>query len=196
MKDFSRKDVLISISIVVVTLVYFADAYIPPNLESFKVFGFEIGSFGFPDLKHLIYYSKMKFLILFLTITWYLTSIHWWKSAILVIVTIELFKLFTTLNSASEEMDEIDYMVSLPITLPIIMLLILVSLKINKFNRAKDLRSKIDIEIDQVFFELHFRDEFQIDSLKEKFEELKKNKNKKSYLKQLILIRDKFYSNE
>lgn len=196
MKDFSRKDVLISISIVVVTLVYFADAYIPPNLESFKVFGFEIGSFGFPDLKHLIYYSKMKFLILFLTITWYLTSIHWWKSAILVIVTIELFKLFTALNSASEEMDEIDYMVSLPITLPIIMLLILVSLKINKFNRAKDLRSKIDIEIDQVFFELHFRDEFQIDSLKEKFEELKKNKNKKSYLKQLILIRDKFYSNE
>lgn len=194
MKDFTRKDVLISISIVVVTLLYFADAYIPPDLQSFKIFGFEVNSYGFPDLKHLIYYSKMKFLILFLTMTWYLTCKQWWKSAILVIITIELLKLFTALNSASEEMDEIDYVVSLPITVPIIILLIFVSLKINKYSLAKDLRTKIDIEIDKVFFELHEKDKFHIDSLKENFEELKKNKNEKNYLNELIFIRDKFYS--
>ena len=157
------------------------------------ILGFEIGSFGFLDIQVLVYYSKMKLLILFFAITWYLTCKHWWKSAILVIVTIELLKLISAFNANSEGMDEIDFVVSLPITFPIILLLFLVSRKINTYSLSKDLRSEIDIEIDDVFFELHNIDKIQLDSLKEKFLEVKKEKNVKTYLKDLILIRDKFY---
>ena len=45
-----------------------------------------------------------------------------------------------------------------------------------------------------LFFELHHIDKIQLDSLKEKFIEIKsKENNAKTYLKELILIRDKFY---
>ena len=67
MKDFKFKDILISILIVSVTLLYFSDKYlIPEGLETVSILGFEIGSFGFEfDIQYLVYYSKMKFLVLF-----------------------------------------------------------------------------------------------------------------------------------
>ncbi|MFK7781642.1 hypothetical protein [Psychroserpens sp.] len=194
MKKFKLKDYLISFLIVAVTLLYFCDKYLGlEGVESVSIFSFDIGSFGFPDFRQLFFYSKMKLLILFITITWYLTCKHWWKSSILVIITIELLKLVTALKANSEFYDEIDYLISLPITLPIILLLVLVSLKINKYNLTRDLRSNIDEEIDEVFFELHSIDKTQLDFLKDKFLKIKNEKKTGSYLEELKSIRDKFY---
>lgn len=190
MRHFKLKDYIISILIVSVALLYFfVDKLVPIDSKTINVF-------GFPDTEHFVYYSKMKFLIIFFSITWYLTCQHWWKSAILVIITIELLKLITALNVNSKYFDEIDYIISLPITIPIILVLIFVSKKINTYSRSKKLCSKIDTEIDNVFFELQNMDKTQLDFLEKSYKKAKVNKNKDTYKKQLILIRDKFYNKQ
>jgi hypothetical protein len=197
MKDFKLKDVLISITIVLVTLLYFADEYlIPKGLETVNIFGMKIESFGFLNINHFVYYMKVKFLVLFFSITWYLTCKHWWKSSILVIITIELFKLVTALNSNQMNIDYIDYLVSLPITLPIILLLIFISKKLNDFNLTKELRSDIDQEIDDLFFEFNYIEKNKIEFLNQELINLKKTKqlkNSEKYLNDLISLRDDFF---
>jgi len=121
---------------------------------------------------------------------------HWWKTAILIATAIELVKLISILSNTTNAMDEIDYIVSLPITIPMIIGLILISTKINKYNSASKLRSEIDIEIDQVFFSLSDDKRHSLSLLEKKYNEEKINKsslNTIDYLKKLISLRNEFY---
>ncbi|MEY8848969.1 hypothetical protein AB9K26_09145 [Psychroserpens sp. XS_ASV72] len=167
-------------------------------MESISFLGLEINDYGFPDLIHLVYFLKMKILIIIFSIIWYLSCNYWWKASILVIITIELFKFITSLNSNLFYFDEIDFLVSLPFTIPIILLLFLFSAKINIYRKSNKLRYVIDNEIDEVFARLSRLDKNKLETFKAKFKELKNNKNKLNndvYLKKLIEIRNSFYDN-
>jgi|GEM_PF-6006308 len=197
MKDFKRTDILISVLIILVTLLYFSDEYlIPEDLKTVNIWGFEIGSFGYLNINELVYLSKMKVLILFFSIIWYLTCRHWWKQAILVIIILELFKLIGIFNTNSYYVDEIEYLTSLPITAPLIILLILLSSKLNKIRLSDEVCHSLDEEIDEVFFQLN-QDKFnELDELKKKIKSTKEryyNENKEAYVNELISIRDEFY---
>lgn len=194
MRQFKLKDYLVSVLLIFFTLLYFCDKYLVlQDLKTVIIFGYEIGSFGFPDYNHLVFYSKMKLLILFFSITWYLTCRHWWKSAILIIITIEFLKLITALNHNSLRFDEIDFIISLPITIPIILLLFFLSKKINNYNLLRDLLSNLDSEIDTVFFELNSLNEEKFRAIEDDFRQLKKEHDSKSYFEDLKNLRDKFY---
>lgn len=196
MKGFKLKDILISILIVSVTLLYFSDRYFIPNgLETVNIFGLKISSHGLFDISKLIYFSKMKLLILFYAILWYISCKHWWRQTILIIIIIELFKLATIFNYNNTRMDEIEYLVSLPVTVPLIVLLVFLSIKINNFRISNEVRNSLDLEIDNTFFNLN-QDKFEeFDEMKKKMMNIKrtKYKNKESYINELISIRDEFY---
>ncbi len=198
MKHFKLKDYIISILIISVTILYFIDEYIiPEGVKTISILGFEIGSFGFSDILHLIFYAKMKLLILFFSITWYLTCRHWWKPAILVLIILELFKLATVFNYNNNSLDEVEFITSLPITIPFIILLLLYSLKIKHFRLSKEVRLLLDDEIDDVFFSLKNDKLNQLNDLKTKIANAKKmnyKENKELYIKELTLIRNKFYN--
>lgn len=195
-KNFRLRDI-ISISLILTsTYLYFILSNIPRGIETINLYFFEIGSFGFPDIALLAHYCKMKILILSFSLLWYFTCKHWWKSAILVIIAIELAKLITALLNTTNAIDEIDYMTSLPITIPIVAGLVLISNKLNKYNSALKLRSEIDVEIDLVFFELYDDKKNSLVSLKKQYNEEKKYKldiNSLVYLKKLISLRNQFY---
>lgn len=178
------------------TLLYFILSYIPEGFKTIDLYFFEIRSFGFPDTAQLVYYVKMKALILTFALIWYFTCKQWWKSAILVIIAIELAKIVTALNSAEYSLDEIDYITSLPITLPIIIVLYLISYKLNAYNLSMDLHSKIDDEIDAMFYELNgFKNEEVIKFKKELsyVRKFKSRVNDEAYLKKLLAIRNDYY---
>jgi len=191
MIDFKKvkiKDVIIVLLILGVTFGYF---FVDNILD--KKYGF----FEFYTDAGLLYYSKMKLLIIIFGLIWYFTSKHWWKSAILVIIFIELLKLISIFDINQKQMDEIEYYKSLPITIPIILLLFFISKKINDYNLAKEIRLDLDIEIDNLFFELHQDKINNINQLNDKFDEAKKklsNDDNLEYLKELISIRDEFYN--
>ncbi|WP_456440967.1 hypothetical protein [Psychroserpens sp.] len=200
MKDFKLRDILISILIVSVTLLYFLDTYImPQDLKTIDIMGFEIGSFGFNTIFSLVHYSKMKLLILSFATIWYFTCKHWYKPSILVIIFIELLKITTMLNPNRTNFDEIEYYLSLPITIPIIIILILISNKIDSLNTYKKIQFKIDDEINNELLILNANNQKEINDLESKFKILikqKKEMDNDEYLSQLILIREKIFNKE
>jgi hypothetical protein len=196
LKNIKRSDIIVTTLILFITYFYFMLSDIEEGIEKIDLYFFEIGSFGFPDFAHLIYYAKMKLLIICFALIWYFTCKHWWKSVILVVIAIELSKLITALFNNEYGIDEIDYITSLPITLPIILSLVIISNKINKFNLSLDLRSKIDDEIDVVFFDLYEQKNNDLLKLEDRYNDIKNNKstyNAQIYLEKLIMIRKEFY---
>jgi len=198
LQHFKLKDYLISILIIAATLLYFGDRYLGlEGVTSVSILGLEIGSFGFSDIESFVRFIKTKFLILLFATIWFLTCKHWWKMAILVIITIELVKVLTTLNTSFEKVDVVDYLISLPITIPFILMLLYISHKLNSYNLKKELRAEIDNEIDKVFFQIRKINIIELNELKISFNEVKNNKSlakSEDYLEKLILIRNKFYN--
>ena len=193
------KDVLISVLILVVTFGYFFDDYISEGITEINILGITISSFGFVDISDMIYFTKMKFIIIFFSIIWYFTCRHWWKSAILAIITIELLKLFSALNSNQSHVDEIEFYSSLPLTVPIILIIIFIAKRINDYNLNENLRYELDNNINEIFFELHKEKKEDVKNLKKCFVELKETKktakDEYDYLGDLIEMRDNFYKN-
>ena len=198
MKDFKLKDALISVLIILVTLLYFLVGYlIPEGLETINILGFEIGSFGFPDAVSFFNFIKTKILIVLFASIWFLTCEHWWKPAILILITIEFIKLKVSFDSSVDRIDVIDYIISFPITIPFILMLLYISDKLNSYNLKKELRTKVDDEIDEVFFQLRKVKTNKLEELKISLNEAKKEKsliNSDDYLKKIISIRNEFYN--
>ncbi|WP_298901871.1 hypothetical protein [uncultured Psychroserpens sp.] len=184
------KDVLIIVFILSATFGYYIDRiFFKVNLEETP----------FYDILVLVYYSKMKVLIIIFCLIWFFTSKHWWKSSILIILSIELLKLISVFNPNQKYIDEIEFYTSLPITIPVILLLLYLSYKVNEFNLAKKVRNRIDKNIDEVFFELYQDKNKELNDLNKEYNKFKTNSsksNKIDYIKELILIRDKFYENK
>lgn len=189
LKQITYKDIFIVILILVLTFGYFLDEQI--------FFKNNTDDVNYYSVEGLFYYSKMKFLIIGFTVIWYFTNNHWWRSSILVVLTIELMKLISVFNTQKTNLDEIEFALSLPITIPIIALIVFVSNKINDYYLLNNLRSVLDDEIDTIFFELFKNKKEEINKLEEKITALRKsnNTNEKSlkYLKELIKLRDEFY---
>ncbi|MCK8481902.1 hypothetical protein [Psychroserpens algicola] len=194
---FSRiKDITPALLILTATFGYFLDEFIPNGINEIDLFFFKIGSFGFSDFSLFIFFMKMKVLILIFSIIWYYTCRHWWKKAILAIIAIELLKLINAFNYQQNLTDEIEYLRSFPVTVPILFLIIIFFKKIKNYYLEKDIRQKIDSEIDSVFFDLNKEKIEDLDLLKERFFKIRNetnSKNKHEYLQKLISLRDDFY---
>jgi hypothetical protein len=187
--DIAVKDVFLVILITCVTLSYYLDKFVSNGAQLIVL--------DFNSFWSLLHYSKMKVLVIAFCLIWYFTSNYWWRHSILIIISIELMKLINTINPNQKYMDEIEYITSLPITIPIILLMFYISLRLNQYNLAKEIRRKIDIEIDEIFFSIDPYKKKDLNVLQMKFTELKYKKFKKKesvlYLKKLISLRDNFY---
>lgn len=197
MKHFSRKDILIITLIIGITFSYYLLAFIREGITSINFYFFELEVFGFNDFISLIIYTKMKILIIIFTITWYFNCDYWWKHAILVITSIELMKLITAFDDEIKVFDEIDYIFSLPITIPLIMIIIFISYKLNKFNSAQKIKTSLDAEIDSLFFEINDIKEDKVQMINSLFDKIKKtktNQSRETYLEKLMVLKNKFYN--
>ncbi|MCD2258908.1 hypothetical protein [Psychroserpens luteolus] len=188
-KNIKIKEVLIVVLILGITFGYYLDSYIF-DLD-------DIEELDFYSIEGIFHYSKMKILIIAYCLIWYFTSKNWWRYSILVVIAIELMKLFSTFNSNQSNVDDFEYFITLPITLPIILIMIFISHKINQYNLAKQVRSEIDKEINETFFSINSGKKQELDSLHKKFIELKSENFSEEesieYLKNLIKLRDEFY---
>ncbi|WP_299274629.1 hypothetical protein [uncultured Psychroserpens sp.] len=190
------KDIIIIVLILGLTFGYYAVEQIPTRIKKVNFIFFEVGDLGFVDFSTMAHFIKMKVLIILYALTWFFTSHHWWKSSILVIITIELLKLISALNPNQRFFDEIEFYTSLPITIPIILLLFYISYKIDKYNLAKKVLYKLDNEVDELFFEIYQDKKKELIKLNEDYKKAQTELSKENnldYIKQLISIRDTFY---
>lgn len=113
----------------------------------------------------------------------------------MIIIVIELTKLITLFNTSHGEFDEFEFITSLPITLPIIILLISISKILNKYSKMIKLDELINSEIQQTFNQIN--NNVNINIIKKEYSVLQKQKatmTKDEYLKKLIGLRESAYN--
>lgn len=104
---------------------------------------FSMGSGGFPTVKTFLhsFLTKMMFLV-FLTI-WFFDSYKWWRFAILVPFGLFFYQLISLLNHKIGYTDNFNFWHVVPLLLPIVLLMIWISVKLNKDSQLLDLREQV-----------------------------------------------------
>lgn len=188
------KELLILFSILLMPFVFYLHKLVPADLQYIK-FGSLIISGGLLTLIEFVWMINIKLLIIGLLIIWFITCEHWWRSIILIPLIVEVFKLIG-LFSSSRFFDEVEYLNSLPITIPIMVVFFLILRKTHYFSRTKDLQREVNGEIEELFTEL-FSKVDRIKNVEKDFVQLKKDKieiSKSSYLRRLIEMRKQLYN--
>lgn len=184
--DLNIKKVFTISIIVILPFLFYLMKLIPKEVLSVEVYGYEF------VMSNVLWYLILKFNLIALLTIWYKTCKNWWKMAILIPITIEVFKLISFFNFNRAKFDENDFLTSLPITFPLLIILWLIAKKLKSYLLTEKLRNDLNFEIEEVFSELqkNLNQSKQIDE----FVELKDNKNKfskKEYLLKLIELRNK-----
>ena len=140
--------VLLTIFLVATPFLFYFYKLAPKEVKEWNtVFG-TVTSGGFGNVQVYLHAFATKSTFVFLTGVWFLTSKNWWKYAILIPFTMFLFQLSGVINYKEGYIDEFDFWYSLPIILPILILLIYISYIAGKKSSNDDgLKKEVDDEI-------------------------------------------------
>ncbi|MFD2823581.1 hypothetical protein ACFS5M_07865 [Lacinutrix iliipiscaria] len=177
-KQLKTKDVIITISIVALPFLFFIYK-LATRTQEWKTKLFLIDSGNWDDVYFYLWMINVKLLIIIMLIIWYGTCKHWWRKVILVPLILELFKLRSFFDKSTVHIDEIEFLQSLPITIPIIIFIIFLTKKMGYFSKYSDLHNELNQEIEQIIEVLNLIKQEEIVFFKK---ELKYIKSKKSIL--------------
>ena len=186
------KDIVIALLIVVLPLLFYLYKLVPIDKQSLNIFGLIINSGGFDNVRFYIWFIILRMYVIMLLYLWYLTCSHWWRFSIFVPLSIEVFKLSTLLNTEYKALDEVEFLKSLFITIPLIIMLIIISKTFSNYSLALDFNNEINQEIDELIIDISNNKTKRVDFFNKEFDFLKNEKNKLSeqeYLKLLLKMR-------
>jgi|TARA_R110002020_G_scaffold28674_6_gene91134 hypothetical protein len=140
--------VLLTIFLVTTPFLFYFYKFAPVDSESWDTIFGTISSGGFNNIQVYLHALVTKLTFVLLTGIWFLTSKNWWRYAILIPFTLFLFQLSGVINFRLDYIDEFDFWYSLPIILPILILLVYVSYVASKKSGSSDeLKQEVDDEI-------------------------------------------------
>jgi len=140
--------VLFTIFLVSTPFLFYLYKYAPSESRVWNTLLGTIDSGGFNNVQAYLHAMATKITFLLLTGIWFYTSKTWWKYAILIPFTMFLFQLSGVINYKEGYIDEFDFWYSLPIILPILILLIYISYIAGKKSSNDDgLKKEVDDEI-------------------------------------------------
>lgn len=186
------KDVIIAIIIVALPFLFYLYNLVPSE-SIWTTRLFTIDSSYYDDVSVFAWTLMTKLMTFGFLSIWYITCKHWWRNAILIPIVIEIYKILVILDDEIQFLDNNEFIMSIPVTLPIIILLVYLSKKLNYFSLSKSLGNQLDDEIDNMIQELAVVRYKEYSLIKEKFELLKSQKqdlNKIEYLKKLIALKN------
>ncbi|MAZ72368.1 MAG: hypothetical protein CMC70_04390 [Flavobacteriaceae bacterium] len=131
--------VLLSLTLTATPFLFYIYKYAPAESgETWETaFGtIEAGNFGNVQAYMHALFTKITFVLI--TAIWFVTSRNWWKYAILVPLTMFLFQLSGVINHQIQFIDEFDFFYSIPVIIPILLLLIFVSYRVSKRNAVAE----------------------------------------------------------
>lgn len=97
-----------------------------------------------------VYYSVMKIVLILCLMIWFVTSIKWYRTMILIPLTIYSYQLFELLFLDSGKMDELEIGRSLPVIFIILLTTIFISKMYRWDIKSYSIRQQIDIEINRL----------------------------------------------
>lgn len=180
------KDYAMILIITILPLSFYIVKLIPEHILDMNLFGYDF------ELTNILWYLIIKIYLITLLSLWYFTCKNWWRLAILIPLIIELFKLLSFLNFSNQKFDETDFLTSLPITIPILIVILIISKRLKTYINAIRIYNKINLEIEQVFQELNNISPYS--NILNEFHTLRRTKNiisREDYLVRLMKIRKK-----
>lgn len=141
-------------SILIIAFVVFAiwDYYfynsIPEDLESFKFFFLNIEAGSYEIIQTFYFYISFKLEVLAACIVWFITCKHWWRFVIGVPFIIEIYKLISVLNVSTNKVDEIEFIQSLPFTLPLVLVIFYILWRDYQIRTGLHILKEVDLKID------------------------------------------------
>jgi hypothetical protein len=140
--------VLFTIFLVATPFLFYIYKFAPADAAVWNTPIGAIDSGGFNNVQAYLHVLVTKIAFILLTGIWFLTARSWWKYAILVPLTMFLFQLVGVFNFKYEYIDEFDFWYSLPIILPILVLLVYISYVAGKkSDRSYELKKEVEDEI-------------------------------------------------
>ncbi|MCT8340533.1 hypothetical protein MG296_10745 [Flavobacteriaceae bacterium TK19130] len=138
---------MLIIFLVATPFLFYLYQFAPSDEKVWKTAVGHINAGGFGNVQIYLHALLTKLTFVLLTGIWFLTSRNWWKYAILIPFTMFLFQLTGVVNYKIEYIDEFDFWYSLPIILPILVLLIYISYIAGKKSSEDQLKREVDDEI-------------------------------------------------
>ena len=194
---FNRKVFLkdLTIATIIILLPFLFYLYLlVPEVKVWETPFFTIESNYYNDVSTFVWTAMTKILTLLILSIWFVTCKYWWRFAILIPIIIEIHKLLIILNNDLFFVDETEILIAIPFTVPIILLLIFLSRKINNYSLTQHLNYEIDEEIKNAIIKIS---DLKMQNYKIIKSDLTKLKNKKNiipptqYMKELIQMKKK-----
>lgn len=189
--NLKLSEIAICIAVILSSFLYKISDLFSGNIQSISILGIKIEAGVYGDIEFYLWLVFLKLVLIIYLIIWLFTCKFWWKHIIFIPLTIEFLKFFSFLNKQSVFFDEIDYLHSLPITIPIISgFIFILSLK-NQNIYYMELTG----EIDNLFYQLD--NNTDLTEIDREFANLKSRKSsidKSIYIKELKEIRNKIYN--
>lgn len=182
-------DVIVIVLIAVSPYIFYIQ-YLLPDSE-LKRYIIEYGN----DLDTVLWFYAIKIHLIVLLLIWHFTCQHWWRVSILIPLILEIFKLIGLFNSDADTFDEVDFIISFPVTIPIIFLVILLLNKLRLYSRSRILIDELNEEIESVFCHASSNNKLIIRIIEKDFLNLKANRkqySKEDYLNKLLKLHNRF----
>lgn len=165
-----------------------------PEEKNIILLGININSGYYLDVNYVswIFFSKLS--IISLLIMWLLTINHWWRYTIIVPIVIEIYKVLSLFNTNYSYIDENEYILSLPITIPLVILFIFIAKKINYYNNRQRFILELNKELDETLISILEIKKINKNKVQLELRILKSRKDymsKDEYIHKLIELRNK-----
>ncbi|MBQ0786211.1 MAG: hypothetical protein KBT69_01830 [Oceanihabitans sp.] len=188
-KELKTKDVVIALLILALPFLFYLYK-LAPDTPVWETSWFTLNSGVWESIYLYLWLTFTRLLLVVILSIWFITCKHWWRYVILVPLIIELFKFISVFNNNVSVIDEIEYIYSLPFTIPIILFIIFISKKINYYSKYLDLNNEMNAEIESLLNELEINNDKAM--VIEDFKKLKENKSSLStedYKNKLMYLR-------
>ncbi|WP_452230237.1 MULTISPECIES: hypothetical protein [unclassified Lacinutrix] len=197
---FSRvnvlKDFVIVFIIAVCPFFFFLYTIVPENTMVWRTnfFIVNLSNTG-NEVAVIFWYFSYKFLTTLIFCIWFVTCKHWWRYVILAPIFYEINKVTTAYYEINYAIGGYKHYYSFLLSIPIIILLFVISKKLNYYSFSKSINKQIDDEINELMRHVSNYKKEDYKAYKTKLILLRKEKiklDKKEYLIQLIKLREDF----
>lgn len=185
------KDLVIASIIVALPFLFYLYQFVP-EVKVWKTPFFTIESNYFNDVSIFAWTIMTKVLTLLILSIWFVTCKYWWRYAIIIPIIIEIFKILIIMNDDLFFVDEIELFYAIPVTIPVILLLFILSKRINRYSLTQHLNNEIEDEINDVINKISELKMQNYQIIKRSLTKLKNEKDiisDKQYLKELLKMK-------
>ncbi|SDW49411.1 hypothetical protein SAMN05444411_101852 [Lutibacter oricola] len=140
---------IIILVLIVSPYLLYINQFIPEDLKTYPTIFGEISPGYFGSIKTFVYWIFAKLVPIILLSILYITNKNWWSLAILVPISVYVFQLISVINDSAENIDEIEFIYTLPLLVFVSIALFLIRRKIIIYIKAKDLKTEMEEVIEK-----------------------------------------------